>query len=112
MEIKISITIWWLFQVTKADLTQIVLHQKVVSITAVSVLNSASQPVPLKFPNSFETDSYYELLKINFDQAIPVGIYTITISYLGKINDNPVDRGFYKGYYFLNDVKQLVFYQK
>lgn len=93
-------------QVLEANLNQIVLHQKLVAISTVTILNSLNQQVPLKFPDPFETDDYFELLKINLASPIPVGTYTITISYLGQINENPLDRGFYKGYYFLNNVKR------
>lgn len=79
------------------------MHQNVVSITAVSVVDANNQPVNLQFPNSFETDSYYQLLKINFASNITSGQYTITINYLGQINENPYDRGFYKGYYFVGN---------
>lgn len=87
-----------------------VLHQKVVSISAINVVNQNNQPVNLQFPNSFETDNYYELLKINFASQINPGQYIITISYLGVINDNPYDRGFYKGYYYVGTEKRYVFY--
>lgn len=84
------------------NLTELVLHQKVVEIIAVNMMNSANQPVLLKDP-PFDTNDYYEILIINLDRAIPAGIYTITISYLGQINENPNDRGFYKGYYYEDD---------
>ncbi|CAH2105879.1 unnamed protein product [Euphydryas editha] len=87
----------------RETLRQIVMHQNVVSITAVSVVNANNQPVNLQFPNSFEIDSYYQVLKINFASNIEPGQYTITISYLGQINENPYDRGFYKGYYFVGN---------
>ncbi|GBP46441.1 Membrane alanyl aminopeptidase [Eumeta japonica] len=92
--------------VTEANLRQIVMHQKVVSIGDISVSDSAGRPVGLQFPAPHETDDYYELLKINFADPLSPGTYTITIDYLGQINENPFDRGFYKGYYFLNGVKR------
>nr|QUJ23887.1 aminopeptidase N [Telchin licus licus] len=89
--------------VNEENLTQIVLHQRVVSITTVTVLDSSNQPVNLQFPDPFDTDAYYELLKINFAEPIAAGAYTLIIRYVGRINENPFDRGFYKGYYYLND---------
>lgn len=89
-------------QVIEEDLTQIVLHQKVVSIQTVSILDAAGRPVNLQFPTPFSTDDYYELLLINLANPLPVGNYTITISYLGQIHLNQFDRGFYRGHYFLN----------
>lgn len=77
-----------------------------VEILTVSIMNSENQPV---FPNvnsPFETDDYYEILIINLAEAIPAGIYKITITYLGKINENPIDRGFYKGYYYDGDIRR------
>lgn len=76
------------------------MHQNVVSITAVTVLNTnTNQPVILQSPRPFEIDDYYEIIKINFASVITPGHYIITINYLGRINENPIDRGFYKGYY-------------
>nr|QBI71858.1 aminopeptidase N4a [Plutella xylostella] len=82
------------------DMKQIVLHQNVVSISSVSVFNVTGAPVPLQTPGAFETDPYYEILMINLANPIPVGEYTLKIVYKGRINTNPLDRGFYKGYYF------------
>ncbi|XP_075971879.1 membrane alanyl aminopeptidase-like [Anticarsia gemmatalis] len=90
-------------EVREAGLTQIVFHQKVVAIEGVNVVNANNVPVSLQFPTPFETDDYYELLKVNFASPIPIGNYTISVRYLGQINENPLDRGFYKGYYFLNN---------
>ncbi|XP_059049754.1 membrane alanyl aminopeptidase-like [Achroia grisella] len=94
-------------EVREENLTQIVLHQKVVSINSVSVLNSANQPVALKFPDSFTTDDYFELLLINFENPLRTGQYTIIINYNGQINTNPLDRGFYRGYYHYNNGVRL-----
>lgn len=90
-------------QVTVSDLTDIVLHQNVVSISAVSIVNSENQVVPLK---SFNTDDHFEILIIKLENVIPAGIYTITVTYLGQINENPIDRGFYKGYYYIGENRQ------
>ncbi|CAK1599082.1 unnamed protein product [Parnassius mnemosyne] len=90
----------------RQNLSQIVLHQNVVAIQGVNVLDSNSKPVPLQATNPFETDSYYEILKINFDGILAVGTYVISISYLGRINENPLDRGFYKGYYYFGNQKR------
>ncbi|CAH2070914.1 unnamed protein product, partial [Iphiclides podalirius] len=91
----------------RQNLTQIVVHQNVVAIQGVNVINSNNRPVPLDVSNPFEVDSYYEILKINFAGVIPIGRYNITIRYLGQINENPVDRGFYKGYYYYGNQKRV-----
>ncbi|KAJ2952361.1 hypothetical protein O0L34_g4646 [Tuta absoluta] len=92
--------------IQEAGLTQIVLHQNVVEINSVSVWDVNSNPVALQTNRSFEIDSYFEILKINLASAIPAGNYTITISYLGQIQENPLDRGFYKGYYYLGNQRR------
>ncbi|VVD01641.1 unnamed protein product [Leptidea sinapis] len=74
--------------------------ENVVSIGEVTVVNAAGQPVVLQFPNPITTDSYYEILNINFASTVIPGIYFVTINYEGRINENPHDRGFYKGYYY------------
>nr|AAK58066.1 110 kDa aminopeptidase [Heliothis virescens] len=93
-------------EVRENDLRQIVLHQKVVSINAVNVVGP-NGPVGLQFPYPYTTDDYYEILLINLAEPINIGNYSITIRYNGQINDNPIDRGFYKGYYYLNNELRL-----
>ncbi|CAK1546278.1 unnamed protein product [Leptosia nina] len=90
----------------KENMKQIVIHQNVVSIDAVSVVNMNNEVVPLNVTHPFETDSYYEILMINFAPEVAVGRYDITIMYKGRINENPHDRGFYKGYYFYGNEKR------
>nr|AAL26894.1 aminopeptidase N3 [Lymantria dispar] len=94
-------------EVRESDLTQIAFHQKVVSILGVNLLDSTNNPVGLDVSEPFSTDSYYELLKINLSSAIPIGNYTLTVRYTGVINENPIDRGFYMGYYFLNNQQRF-----
>lgn len=86
------------------NLQQIVFHQNVVSILGVNIVNASNNaPVPLQFPSPFTTDDYYEILLINLAEPINAGNYTITVRYLGQINTNPLDRGFYRGYYYYNN---------
>lgn len=101
------------FQVREDNLTQIVMHQNVVAIEGVSLYHATGEPVALQFPDPFTTDSYYELLKINLAEPIPAGNYSVTVRFLGAINTNPVDRGFYRGYYYLNDqLRRVIHYIK
>lgn len=88
-------------------LTQIVFHQKVTSITGVDIVDSTNRVINLQFPGPYTTDDYYELITLNLAGAIPVGNYTIRVSYVGAINENPVDRGFYKGYYFNSNNQEV-----
>lgn len=87
----------------REDLQQIVLHQNVAAITALNVTDANNQQVRLQFPDPFTVDSYLEIMHINFAAPISSGYYTITINYNGRINTNPLDRGFYRGYYYLNN---------
>ncbi|CAH0605716.1 unnamed protein product [Chrysodeixis includens] len=94
--------------VTVNQLNQIVLHQNVVNVEGVNVVNAATNtPVPLQISDPFSVNSTVELLIINLENPIDIGKYAITVRYQGKINDNPVDRGFYAGYYWLNNVKRF-----
>ncbi|RVE53190.1 hypothetical protein evm_002023 [Chilo suppressalis] len=90
-------------QTREENLRQIVMHQKVVSIQTVNVVDSAGRPVNLQFPDPYTTDDYYEILTINFANPIPIGNYSISIRYQGAINLNQFERGFYRGHYFLNN---------
>nr|QBI71859.1 aminopeptidase N4b [Plutella xylostella] len=90
-------------EIEAENLKQIVLHQKVVEISSVTVLSDGNKVQPLQTPNPFETDDYYEILKINLAQPIPAGNCTLVINYKGKINENALDRGFYRGHYFVNN---------
>ncbi|XP_063377572.1 uncharacterized protein LOC134664758 [Cydia fagiglandana] len=85
---------------------EIVLHSNVVAITAVNILDSNNNAVALNLERPFELDNIYELLIINPASPVVAGEYTITIRYRGVINENQYERGFYKGYYFLNGVKR------
>ncbi|CAG9795002.1 unnamed protein product [Diatraea saccharalis] len=85
------------------NLNQIALHQKVVSIQSVNIVDDQGRPVNLQFPNPFTTDDYYEILIINLASPIDLGNYSITIRYQGAINLNQFERGFYRGHYFLNN---------
>lgn len=78
-------------------------HQKVVRVLTVTVSNEEGLPIAL---SNYETDDYFELIKLNFVNELPAGTYTIAISYLGQINENPFDRGFYRGYYFSGNEKR------
>ncbi|CAB3260810.1 unnamed protein product [Arctia plantaginis] len=96
-------------EVRQPGLTQIVFHQKVTSITGIDIVDSANRVINLQFPGPYTTDDYYELLTLNLAGAIPVGNYTIRVSYVGAINVNPIDRGFYKGYYFNSNNQEVAY---
>ncbi|XP_028036107.1 membrane alanyl aminopeptidase-like [Bombyx mandarina] len=95
-------------EVLASNIEQIVFHQNVVSIQGVNLVTARGDPVGLKFPDPFTIDRHYELLLINLAQPIAAGNYTVTVRYRGQINTNPVDRGFYRGYYYVNN--QLRYY--
>ncbi|KAJ8733130.1 hypothetical protein PYW08_001428 [Mythimna loreyi] len=94
--------------VAEDNLNQIIFHQNVVNITGVSVVNNTNGlAVNLHPGNPFSTDSYLETLNINFPAYILRGNYTITVRYNGRINTNPIDRGFYRGYYYVGEQLRL-----
>lgn len=84
------------------NLGEIVFHQNVVAITSVTVRNSSGDVLNLRPGNQLTLDPYLELVHINFDSPITRGNYSITLRYNGRINTNPIDRGFYRGYYYYN----------
>nr|ADZ57273.1 aminopeptidase N4 [Chilo suppressalis] len=90
-------------QTREENLRHIVMHQKVVSIQTVNVVDSVGRPVNLQFPDPYTTDDYYEILSINFADPLPIGNYSISIRYQGAMNLNQLENGFYRGYYFLNN---------
>lgn len=81
------------------------LHQNVVAITGVNIVDGNGNPIALSLESPYETDSYYEILTINVASPISAGDYTISVSFRGQIHENQFDRGFYKGYYFYNNQK-------
>ncbi|KAI8424601.1 hypothetical protein MSG28_003039 [Choristoneura fumiferana] len=91
--------------ITGEPLSQIVLHQNVVAITGVNIVDANDNPIALSLESPYETDSYFEILTINVASPISAGEYTISVSFRGQIHENQFDRGFYKGYYFYNNQK-------
>ncbi|CAH0703044.1 unnamed protein product [Spodoptera exigua] len=87
--------------VRENDLHQISMHQNNLIITRISVVNNTNgENVQMRSPSPFTQDSYYELLHLHFALPLVAGSYTINIDYTGTINRNPLDRGFYRGYYY------------
>ncbi|XP_022825014.1 membrane alanyl aminopeptidase-like [Spodoptera litura] len=93
--------------VRENDLEQISMHQNNLFVTRVNVVNNTNgENVQLRSPDPFTYDNYYELLHLHFHLPIVAGSYTITIDYRGVINTNPVDRGFYRGYYYYENTRR------
>lgn len=59
-------------------------------------------PLLLNPMNPFERIRDYHFLRINLGQGVTLvnlGIYRITISYIGNINETPLSRGVFRGSY-------------
>ncbi|CAH1647275.1 unnamed protein product [Spodoptera littoralis] len=93
--------------VRENELEQISMHQNNLFVTRVNVVNNTNgENVQLRSPDPFTYDNYYELLHLHFHLPIVAGSYTITIDYRGVINTNPLDRGFYRGYYYYENTRR------
>lgn len=77
-----------------------VLHSNVDRINIVT-LTSESGPVPLNNLNPFTLEPQYHFLKINLAQILNIGEnYTLFIDYSSTMNEGPMKRGIWKGFYF------------
>lgn len=87
-------------QATEANVQQIVLHSNVDSINAISVLTTSGLPVALNPLEPFVVEPQYHFLKINLQQSlVPQTNYTLIIEYSNTMNEGPMKRGIWKGWY-------------
>lgn len=85
-------------------MTQIVLHSNVDSINAVSVLTEGGAPFPVNTREPFTLEPQYHFLKINLNEPLVVGQkYSLYIEYSSTMNEGPMKRGIWRGWYIDND---------
>ncbi|XP_075971878.1 membrane alanyl aminopeptidase-like [Anticarsia gemmatalis] len=89
-----------IIQAVEDGVTQIVLHANVDSINIVSVFDDTGAPVRLNPLQPFETEPLYHFLKINLAQSLTKDAkYTLYIDYSGTMNEGPMKRGIWRGWY-------------
>lgn len=84
------------------NVSSLVLHENVRQISSVMVTTENGTPLLLNPMNPFERIRDYHFLRINLGQGVTLvnlGIYRITISYIGNINETPLSRGVFRGSY-------------
>lgn len=91
---------FWIFQAVESNVRQIVLHANVDTIHDVTLLTENNVEVALNSSNRFETEPLYHFLKINPVAALNTGTnYTLSIRYTSTMNDGPMNRGIWRGWY-------------
>ncbi|CAB3260808.1 unnamed protein product [Arctia plantaginis] len=89
-----------LIQAVQSNVTQIVLHANVDTINSVTLLNEDNVEVALNPLNRFEIEPLYHFLKINPVETLRTGTnYTLYISYTSTMNEGPMNRGIWRGWY-------------
>ncbi|KAJ2952362.1 hypothetical protein O0L34_g4647 [Tuta absoluta] len=86
-------------QAVEANLTQIVLHSNVDSVNSVS-LTKNGVPHLLNVSSPITLEPQYHFLKINLAEVLETGVnYTLTIEYENIMNEGPMKRGIWRGWY-------------
>lgn len=90
-----------MFQAVEENVRQIVLHSNVDSINTITLSNSDSgAPFALNPLDPFSLEPEYHFLKINLVSSMVVGQnYTLSISYSSTMNEGPMKRGIWRGWY-------------
>ncbi|XP_059049751.1 membrane alanyl aminopeptidase-like [Achroia grisella] len=92
---RVNITI----QAVQENVTQIVLHANVDRVRGASLYKNEI-PVQLNHTNALIIERQYHFLKVNSLNALVVGEnYTLVIEYSSVMNDGPMKRGIWRGWY-------------
>nr|XP_026484284.1 membrane alanyl aminopeptidase-like [Vanessa tameamea] len=87
-------------QATEENVTNIVLHSNVDSINSITLLSDNGETVNLNLIEPYTLEPQYHFLRINLQQAMDLGRnYTLYIDYSNSMNDGPMKRGIWKGWY-------------
>nr|AIK27006.1 aminopeptidase N6 [Spodoptera exigua] len=79
---------------------QIVLHANVEKVGEVKLKNLAGAEVILDSEKSTERETLYHFLKINVQEPLTPNVnYTLHIDYTNKMNEGPMKRGIWRGWY-------------
>lgn len=92
------------FQAREVNVQTIVLHSNVDRINSVKLNADNGDEVLLNENESFTLEPQYHFLKINLQQPLAEGQnYTLFINYTNTMNDGPMKRGVWKGWYIDDD---------
>ncbi|XP_035438719.2 membrane alanyl aminopeptidase [Spodoptera frugiperda] len=82
------------------NVRQIVLHANVDTIRDVKLKNLAGEEVNLNSQNPHETEALYHFLKVNVENPLTPNVnYTLHIEYSSTMNEGPMKRGIWRGWY-------------
>ncbi|XP_049870023.1 membrane alanyl aminopeptidase-like isoform X2 [Pectinophora gossypiella] len=86
-------------QAVEENVQQIVLHANVDTIHSVSLMRN-NIPHPLNVANPVQIRPEYHFIIINLDEDLEVAVnYTLTIEYENEMNEGPMKRGIWRGWY-------------
>lgn len=87
-------------QAKAENVRQIVLHANVDTIREVKLKNLAGEEVNLNSQNPHETEVLYHFLKVNVENPLTPNVnYTLHIKYSSTMNEGPMKRGIWRGWY-------------
>ncbi|XP_052753555.1 membrane alanyl aminopeptidase-like [Galleria mellonella] len=99
-----------IIQAVQENVTQIVLHANVDRINSVSLYASDASPFPLVATDPFTIDPQYHFLRINLLKSLVSGDnYTLIIDYSSTMNEGPMKRGIWRGWYTDEDNNMRIY---
>ncbi|XP_047510698.1 membrane alanyl aminopeptidase-like [Pieris napi] len=98
-----------IIQAQQSDVFQIVLHANVDKINNVTVETEDGATLDLGSP-SYLLEPQYHFLKINLQQALAMNTnYTLNIDYSSTMNEGPMKRGIWRGWYKDNNGVERIY---
>lgn len=97
----LNVVIIKIYQANEANVSEVVLHANVESIDKITLTESETNtPVRLNSLSPFTQEHQYHFLKIHLAQTLEVGTnYTLYIAYSNRMNEGPMKRGIWRGWY-------------
>ncbi|XP_060801842.1 membrane alanyl aminopeptidase [Amyelois transitella] len=99
-----------IIQATAPNVTHIILHSNVDFIKRLNLYNEQGSPVRLNPILPFQTEPSYHFLIINLLSPLIVGVnYTLHIGYSGSINEGPMKKGIWRGWYIDDEGNERIY---
>lgn len=89
-------------QAVKEDVASLFIQENVRTIDSITLTDTEGVPVRVNSSNPFERIQQYHYLKINLADGVTLENgkeYLLRISYVGNINETPLQRGVFRGSY-------------
>lgn len=99
-----------IIQAKEDNVKQIVLHSNIDEIKTVTVSDDTGAEVKLGEDKPHEIEELYHFLKVNLVEPLRVNVnYTLNIEYWSTMNEGPMKRGIWRGWYTDDDGKERIY---